>query len=54
MAARIEFEREWNHKLKGGVKKVGSAVVQEKKTPIKTKALGNIQSNSLKNMLDNL
>jgi hypothetical protein len=54
MAARIEFEREWNPKLKGGVKKVGSAVVQEKKTPIKTKALGNIQSNSLKNMLDNL
>lgn len=54
MAARIEFEREWNSKLKNGVKKVGSAVVKEKKAPIKTKALGNIQSNSLKNMLDNL
>jgi hypothetical protein len=54
MAARIEFEREWNPKLKNGVKKVGSAVVKEKKSPIKTKALGNIQSNSLKNMLDNL
>lgn len=54
MAARIEFEREWNPKLKDGTKKVGSAVVKEKKAPIKTKALGNIQSNSLKNMLDNL
>jgi hypothetical protein len=53
MAARIEFEREWNSKLKNGIKKVGSAVV-EKKAPVKTKALGNIQSNSLKNMLNNL
>jgi hypothetical protein len=53
MAARIEFEHEWNPKLKGEVKKVNNFTM-EKKTPIKTKALGNIQSNSLKNMLDNL
>ena len=54
MAARIEFEREWNPKLKNGVKKVGSAVVKEKKAPIKTKALSNIQGVNLKNMFDNL
>jgi len=54
MAARIEFENEWNPRLKSGIKKIGSAVVQEKKTAIKTKALGNIQSSNLKNMLDNL
>lgn len=54
MAARIEFEREWNPKLKDGVKKVGSAVVKEKKAPIKTKALSNIQGVNLKNMFDNL
>jgi len=54
MAARIEFEREWNPKLKNGTKKVGSAVVKEKKAPIKTKALSNIQGVNLKNMFDNL
>jgi hypothetical protein len=54
MAARIEFEREWNPKLKGEVKKVGSAVVKEKKAPTRTKALGNIQGVNLQNMFDNL
>ena len=54
MAARIEFEREWNPKLKDGVKKVGSAVVKEKKSPTRTKALGNIQGVNLQNMFDNL
>jgi hypothetical protein len=55
MAARIEFEREWNPKLKkGNIKAPNNTKVNEKKAPIKTKALGNIQSNSLKNMLDNL
>jgi hypothetical protein len=54
MAARIEFEREWNPKLKDGIKKLGSAVVKEKKTPTRTKALGNIQGVNLKNMFDNL
>jgi hypothetical protein len=53
MAARIEFEREWNPKLKKGNIKapVNTAV---KKTATKTKALGNIQSPGLKNMLDSL
>jgi hypothetical protein len=53
MAARIEFEREWNPKLKkGNIKAPVNTTV--KKAATKTKALGNIQSNSLKNMLDNL
>lgn len=53
MAARIEFEREWNPKLKKGNIKA-QVNVNVKKTATKTKALGNIQSNSLKNILDNL
>jgi hypothetical protein len=53
MAARIEFEREWNPKLKkGNIKAPVNTTV--KKTATKTKALGNIQSPGLKNMLDNL
>jgi len=55
MAARIEFEHEWNPKLKSGnIKAPINTKVTEKKTATKTKALGNIQSAGLKNMLDNL
>lgn len=56
MAARIEFEREWLPKFKDNVpsKKENFTLNKEKKTPIKQKALGSIQSPSLKNLLDNL
>jgi len=55
MAARIEFEREWNPKLKGEVKKkVDNFKVTEKKPTIKTKALGSVKSEGLMNLLDNL
>jgi hypothetical protein len=63
MASRIEFEREWLPKLKGGKKSVdtkkesftlGTTSNAVKKTPIKTKALGSIKSDSLKNMLNSL
>ena len=63
MAARIEFEREWLPKLKEGKKSVdvkkesftlGTKSDASKKTPAKTKALGSIKSDSLKNMLNSL
>ena len=55
MAARIEFEREWNPKLKGEVKKkTDNFKVTEKKPTIKTKALGSVKSEGLMNLLDNL
>ena len=51
MAARIEFEKEWLPKFgKKEVKKKNFKV----KTNIKTKALGSIKSEGLKNMLDSL
>ena len=61
MAARIEFEREWMPKLKGNLdttKKNFTLTPNDKanaaKTAVKTKALGSIKSEGLKNMLDNL
>ena len=55
MAARIEFEKEWNPKLKGEVKKkTDNFKVTEKKPAIKTKALGSVKSEGLMNLLDNL
>ena len=55
MAARIEFEREWNPKLKGEVKKkTDNFKVTEKKAPIKTKTLSTVKSEGLMNLLDNL
>jgi len=56
MAARIEFEKEWLPKLQGNVPpaKENFTLNKEKKTPVKQKALSSIQSNSLKNLLDNL
>ena len=55
MAARIEFEREWNPKLKGEVKKkTDNFKVTEKKAPIKTKTLRTVKSEGLMNLLDNL
>ena len=50
MAARIEFEIEWLPKFKGTApnKPIG------KKVDVKTKALGSIKSEGLKNMLDSL
>ena len=54
MAARIEFEREWLPKFKKTQdKQKENFTIQNKKTT-KSKALGNISSPGLKNMLDNL
>lgn len=60
MAARIEFEREWLPKLNGSLtvetKNFSLEKNQSKKpnTPVKSKALGSIKSEGLKNILDNL
>jgi hypothetical protein len=63
MAARIEFEREWLPKLKGeknsldsGKKNftLGGNKKQSNNPSVKNKALNNIKSEGLKNMLDNL
>ncbi len=51
MAARIEFEREWNPKFRGERK---STPTPSTKQPIKTKALSNVRSQGLMDMLDNL
>ena len=55
MAARIEFEREWFPKFKNSLppqKKDNTLSKSNKKTPIKTKALNNIKSEGLKNVMD--
>ena len=55
MAARIEFEREWMPKLSGknlDTQKKGTTLDKEKKTTVKTKALNNIKSESLKNAMN--
>jgi len=61
MAARIEFEREWLPKLQGNVdnsKKSFTLETNKKSAPAtsdkKSKALGSLKSEGLKNMLDNL
>ena len=61
MAARIEFEVEWLPKFKGSVvtpNKVFTLGTNNKtntvNSTVKTKALGSIKSQGLKNMLDNL
>jgi hypothetical protein len=55
MASRIEFEHEWLPKFKtNNPKNSKPESTSEKKVPIKTKALGSVKSESLKNMLDNL
>ena len=55
MAARIEFEREWNPKLKGEVKKTNNfSVTKAPKQTIKTKTLSNVKSQGLMNMLDSI
>jgi hypothetical protein len=51
MASRIEFEGEWLPKFNSSVK---TKKVKLEKTTIKTKALGNIKSEKLKNLLDNI
>ena len=50
MAARIEFEIEWLPKFKGKTPNEPKV----KKLDVKTKALGSIKSEGLKNMLDSL
>ena len=52
MAARIEFEKEWLPKFEKGNQQIKENF-KIKKSP-KSKALGNISSPGLKNMLDNL
>jgi len=63
MAARIEFEREWLPKLKGeqgSLDKLkenytlGTTPNSSKKLSTKTKALGSMKSDGLKDILDNL
>jgi hypothetical protein len=61
MASRIEFERVWLPQLKNGKNslevKTGNFTLKNKTTSqskVKTKALGTIKSEGLKNMLDNL
>lgn len=60
MAARIEFEREWLPKLRGEKNSLDEQkenfTLSNNKTQssTKSKALGNIKSAGLKNMLDNL
>jgi len=57
MAARIEFEQVWMPKLKGEVTQSNSSnftIEKNKKSPVKTKALGNIKSEGLKSLLDNI
>jgi hypothetical protein len=57
MASRIEFEQVWMPKFKGEVTHSNSpnfTIEKTKKTPIKTKALGNIKSEGLKSLLDNI
>lgn len=52
MAARIEFEREWLPKLKG--EKVKKQSTTTKKTPTKVKALKELGSSNLQNILDKI
>jgi hypothetical protein len=57
MAARIEFEKEWLPKFKGNLASSKNNYTLTSKQPvnkasIKTKALGNIQSEGLKNVMD--
>jgi len=57
MAARIEFEQVWMPKLKGEVTQSNSSnftIEKNKRSPVKTKALGNIKSEGLKSLLDNI
>ena len=60
MAARIEFEREWLPKFQGNLEEQKKLFTLESNkkasyaTAAKTKALGSIKSEGLKNMLDNL
>ena len=54
MAARIEFEREWLPKFKEHQNKPKENFTIKTKKTTKSKALGNISSPGLKNMLDNL
>jgi len=55
MAARIEFEKEWLPKFgKKSASKVKNFKVTKNKTDLKSKALGTIKSEGLKNMLDSL
>ena len=60
MAARIEFEREWLPKLKGDLDTtnknfiLGGNTNKKSNTSVKSKALGSIKSEGLKNILDNL
>ena len=50
MASRIEFEKEWLPKFSNNTEKKQTS----KKIDVKTKALGSIKSEGLKNMLDSL
>ena len=54
MAARIEFEKEWLPKFKEDQSKVNSNFTINNKKTTKSKALGNLSSPGLKNMLDNI
>ena len=54
MAARIEFEIEWLPKFKEDQSKIKNNFTIKSNKTTKSKALGNLSSPGLKNMLDNL
>jgi hypothetical protein len=54
MASRIEFEHEWLPKFKGEKKENFKLEKKQNKVPTKTKALGTIKSEGLKNIFDSL
>jgi len=60
MAARIEFEKEWLPKFQGNleIKKKSFTLESKKSAPVnsavKSKALGSLKNEGLKNLLDNL
>ena len=54
LAARIEFEREWNPILNGSKPSPKESMAVTKKIPIQGRALQTVKSNSLKGLIDSL
>ena len=54
MAARIEFEREWNPVFQGKKPSAKEVATTQKKIPVQGRALQTVKSNSLKGLIDSL
>jgi hypothetical protein len=54
LAARIEFEREWNPILNGSKPSPKESMATTKKIPVQGRALQTVKSNSLKGLIDSL